>query len=87
MSSNGGSGDADDVNGNWDRIEAYRSGKMAAILVVLCLAQAQESVFEAAKLSEKSSGVLAKLAIACKFIRRSVRETVIAPRRQSESAW
>ena len=57
-----------------DRIEADLSGKMAAILVALCLAQAQESVFEAAKLSEKSSGVLAKLAIACANLYEEVYE-------------
>jgi len=48
-----------------ERIESDVSEKIASILVTLCLAQAQESVFEAAKLSDKSAGVLGKLAIAC----------------------
>ena len=85
MSSNGGSGDAT-TSTAIDRIEADLSGKMAAILVALCLAQAQESVFEAAKLSEKSSGVLAKLAIACANLYEEVYEKLSSSLRGNPKA-
>jgi programmed cell death 6-interacting protein len=69
-----------------DRIEADLSGKMAAILVALCLAQAQESVFEAAKLSDKSNGVLAKLAIACADLYEEVHEKLSSSLRGNPKA-